>query len=146
MSAGQELRLRIAVLDPPAGVTFKVQRGNADLEPPSSVSSSAIVFDLSVRVDGVTRGGHPRFLGEYTQGPPDGRFIYVNSGTLAGQADSCFTRRAKVPLAGIPEALVERAVNTPGALLEARFQGRGRDGGPACASVSLVGGGWHLVA
>ncbi len=38
--------------------------------------------------------GLPNFLGPFVQGPPVGLFVYVNSGTLAGQSDSCWTRRS----------------------------------------------------
>lgn len=142
MESKGEIRLRITVVDPPPGSTFAVQRGRRELLAPSSRSSTAISFDFVVRVDGFTGAGNPRFLGEYTQGPPDDRFIYVNSGTLAGQTGSCFTRRAKISLRGITQELIDQVLRSPNGRLEARFQGTGRDGGPACASTRLVGGGW----
>jgi hypothetical protein len=49
---------------------------------------------------------------------------------MAGQADSCWTRRLKVPLSGITTKMI-----AAGGILEARVPGTGRDGGPACASV-----------
>jgi hypothetical protein len=70
---------------------------------------------------------------------------HVNSGTSAGQADSCWSRRAKVPLAGITPALLQSAIRSPHGMLEAKITGTGRDGGPACASVPLLAG-WTLVA
>jgi hypothetical protein len=130
-------------VDPPPGVTFAVQRGRTELLPPSSISANEIVFELSIRADGLTRDGKPRFLGEYTQGPPDGRFIYVNSGTLAGQGDSCYTRRAKVFLAAITTAMLNKLARNPDACLVARFEGRGRDQGPACGAIRLLDG-WSL--
>jgi len=68
--------------------------------------------------------------------------INVTNGvvTLAGEVPSCWTRRAKVPLAGITDALI-----ATGEILEARFAGTARDGGPACATVPLLDGGWHAV-
>lgn len=85
---------------------------------------------------------HPNFLGPFTQGPRGARFVYVNSGTLAGQANTKWTRRAKVPLSGITWAMIKRA---KGAILEARIDGVGRDGGPACGTVPLLDGGWRIA-
>jgi hypothetical protein len=79
------------------------------------------------------------------QGPPGGRFVYVNVGTYAAQPDSPWGRRAKVPLGGITDALLDAALASPGAVLEAAFAGRGRDGGPSCATVPLLGGGWRVA-
>ena len=86
-----------------------------------------------------------RFFGAVAQGPPEGRFVYVCSGTLAGQAESCWTRRAKVPLDGITWRLIERVLSDGRLRLEARFQGRAGDGGPNCATVKLLEGGWRAV-
>ena len=136
------LRVRITVVNPPPGVTFMMQEGRSALVAPVQSSPEALVFEFTVRV-GRQRGGAPNFLGPFTQGPPASRFVYVNSGTLAGQAASCWSRRAKVPLTSIEWPLIERAIGT-GAVIETEFEGTGRDGGPTCASVRLVGG-WHLA-
>jgi hypothetical protein len=139
----RELPLRIYVLRPPQGVTFAVQRGKGELLQPSAVSTDAMVFDLSVRV-AEGKDGRPNFLGPYAQGTPADRFVYVNAGTYAGQAETCWSRRAKIKLGGIGWELVEEALGTPGAVLEARIAGTGRDGGPCCATVPIVGG-WHVT-
>jgi hypothetical protein len=96
---------------------------------------SSITFEFAVRI-GKRAGGEPNFLGPFAQGPPAGRFVYVNSGTLAGQSDSVWTRRAKVPLTAITWSLIQRALST-GAVLETSIAGTGRDGGPACGTVPL---------
>ena len=150
-----ELPLRITLLRPPAGVRFCLQRGKDELVSAGEATREDVSFDFAVRVKeddgglGGSGGGGGtrtvRLLGEFTQGPPGGRFVYVRSGTMAGQPESCWSRRAKVPLAGITPALVRRVMKTPGARLEARIQGTGRDGGPVCASVKLLGSGWQLV-
>ena len=102
-----------------------------------------MTFEFEVRV-GTRSGGQPNFLGPFVQGPPAGRFVYINSGTLAGQTDSPWTRRAKVPLTSITRALIERA-RMAGTILEVEIDGAGRDGGPACATVPLMSGGWRVV-
>lgn len=81
-------------------------------------------------------------LGPYAQGKPDDRFIYLNSGTLAGQPESCFTRRAKIKTSGITWKLVEQALADE-AIVEAHIEGRARDGGPCCATVPLLRG-WKI--
>ena len=136
--AQPELTLRIIVRRPPPGVTFAVQRGSAELLPPNAGSSDALVFDLSVRADGVSPSGRPRFLGPFTQGPPTARFVYVNSGQRAGQPGTRWDRRAKIPLTGISAVMVQEAMKDPGARLETEFEGTGKDGGPTCATVKSI--------
>jgi hypothetical protein len=139
-----EVAFRITVLDPPRGVVFRLQRGRSELVAPSNESPGAIVFDFTLRVEPGAAGGPPRLLGPFAQGPPATRFVYVNSGKHAGQFESRWDRRAKVPLAGVDATLIEQAAASPGAAIEARIAGTGRDGGPACATVPLVSG-WRVI-
>jgi uncharacterized protein DUF5990 len=136
-----ELPLRVVVERPPDGVVFRVQRGKAQLLEPAGSAGGALSFDFTVRVV-LAPGELPNFLGEFAQGPRDKRFIYVNSGQGAGQHDSPWSRRAKLPLMKIPAALVKRVLADPDSVLEVRIEGVGRDGGPACATVPLLDGGW----
>lgn len=138
-----EAAFRITVLDPPRNVEFRLQRGSSELVPPSMESATALTFDFTLRVETGTAGGPPRLLGPFAQGPPATRFVYVNSGKRAGQRESCWDRRAKVPLGGVEAALVDEAAAS-GAVIEAQIAGTGRDGGPACATVLLVSG-WRVV-
>lgn len=139
-----ELPIRITVLEPPLGVTFAIQRGKDEFLPPSNVSAKSLVFDLSIRVSERKSGDQPKVLGPYAQGKPDDRFLYLNSGTMAGQQDSCWTRRAKIKTAGINWKLIEQTLATPGAVLEVQIDGLAKDGGPCCATVPLVNGGWKV--
>jgi hypothetical protein len=120
--AERELPLRVVLLRPPPGVTFAVQRGRSELLPPSRASDEALVFDLTVRV-APGKDGAPNLLGPFAQGTPADRFVYVNSGTAAGQAGSCWSRRAKVRTGGIGWERVDETLGTPGAVLEARIEG-----------------------
>jgi hypothetical protein len=138
--------LRIEVVQPPPGVAWAVQSGRKDLIEPSEHTDALIGFDITVRVGAPRAGAQLTLLGPVTQGSPAGRFVYVNSGRRAGQADSCWDRRAKVPLTGITQELIEQVRQRPGARLEARIAGTAPDGGPACATVPLLEGGWRLVA
>ena len=51
--------------------------------------------------------------------------------------------RIKVHLSSITWAQIDQVAGMDG-VLEAVVQGTGRDGGPSCASVPLVGGGWAV--
>lgn len=140
----QELRLRITLRRPPEGVRFALQRGRSDLVDAQDATGADLSFDLTVRVRYAEEGLPPRFLGPFTQGPPAARFVYVNSGKSAGQTNTCWDRRAKIPLTTITTPLIAATVETRGAVLEAVVQGTGKDGGPVCASVQLLDGGWHV--
>lgn len=141
-----EIPLRLTVVGPPLGVAWAVQSGRSDLIEPSERTEALIAFDVTVRVGAPRSGGHPTLLGRVTQGPPTARFVYVNSGKRAGQVDSCWDRPAKVPLTGITQQLIEGVEKRPGARLGARIAGTASDGGPACATVPLLEGGWRVVA
>jgi hypothetical protein len=130
------LKLRLIVVDPPAGVTMAMQRGRDGLVSPTLVTENTLVFTFSVTVADET-SDPVRLTGEFAQGPADSRFVYVRSGTLAGQSDSSYTCRAKVPLTGIDRAIVQaaRAADVP---LVAHVAGKSPKGGPFVASVKLL--------
>lgn len=134
------LRLRLIVLDPPKGVRFAMQRGRSELLAPTH-SADSFVFDFQVDVLDL-KTQPPRLTGEFTQGTPTARFVYVNSGTSAGELGSPWSRRAKVPLYGISADVIESALSKD-APLQATIAGTGKDGGPACASVKLLSS-WAL--
>lgn len=142
--SARHLPLRITLVQPPRGVTFCLQRGQAERVSATVATGEDLSFDLEVRV-GERPGGLPNFLGPFTQGPPDRRFVYVNSGVHAGDAGSCWDRRAKISLYVIAWPMIEEALTAPGSVLEARIRGTAGDGGPACATVPLLDGGWRLV-
>lgn len=138
-----ELPLRIVFLDPPPGVLFALQRGRVELEQTVRSTGAPISFEFSVRVRETATG---RVLGgPYCQGPPGARFAYISSGARAGDRGSCWDRRAKVPLGSLPLARLAEVLASPGLCWQARIAGTGRDGGPACATVPLLGVGWELV-
>ncbi|MBV8516615.1 MAG: hypothetical protein JO197_04350 [Acidobacteria bacterium] len=135
--------MRIVVVEPPPNVRFAMQRGRDQLVEPVRASARELVFETTVRVRDNRPDGLPNFLGETTQGPVFARFVYINSGVMAGDEASPWTRRVKVPLSGITWEVIEKARN--GKVLEARFRGTARDGGPAAATVPLIGG-WKVTA
>ena len=139
-----DIPIRAVIEAPPPGVRWAFQRskGNlSDLVAPSTQSAERLVFEFVIRGEQGADGGL-RLLGPGVQGPPTGRFFYLNSGTYAGQP-SPYGRRAKVPLGGITAELA--ASLKPGQVLEVRFPGTGKDGGPTCASIRLPTPGWKIV-
>lgn len=128
-----ELTLRIILETPPAGVDFGVQKGRGGsyetIERKRS-DGGDLRFEVRVGVRAST-GGTVDFSGPLVQGPRGERFVYVDIGTLAGQHDSSWTRRLKIPLIGITWDMIKK----PDSIIEARVPGTGRDGGPNCASV-----------
>ena len=136
-----EVKFRIIVGDPLEGVIMQVQRGKDELLAPGEATAKALVFDLEISVD--LSGVAPNFLGKYAQGPKEARFVYVNSGTYAGQHQTRWSRRAKLSLMSITKKQINEVLNGKAARIETSFPGVGRDGGPTCASVKGVE--WKVV-
>src|SRR5215472_15866994 len=102
------LTLRIVIEQPPKGVDFALQQGGGGRYEPvqkqrSKGNDIAFEFQPSLK-DGVS-DSMAALGGPFVQGPPRQRFVYVDIGTYAGQADSCWSRMLKVPLEGIPAGM-----------------------------------------
>jgi len=142
----REVTLRIVLEKPPAGVDFGLQKGRgSDYETIQKQRSRGndLSFEFTVGVKAGPKDGRPGFLGSLVQGPPAERFIYIDIGTYAGQADSCWSRRLKIPLKGITWDTINRLPARAEEVLEARVPGTGKDGGPNCATVKPFDG-WKL--
>ena len=132
-----DMRFRIIVQGPLRGVAYAVQRGRDGLLEPARVTDDELVFEFPLTIADL-QALPPRLTGKFAQGPPSNRFVYVNSGAMAGEQDSCWRRRAKVRLHGITRSTLEEVAGRPAAVLEARIAGKSKDGGPACATVPLL--------
>ena len=141
----QELVIRVVVKNVLPGVLFAMQRGRSDLLEPCSRTDAELVFDVPIRVASKPGSEIPNFLGPYAQGPASDRFLYLNSGTLAGQTETSWTRRAKIKTAAISRTLVDAALAQDNAVLLVEIDGRAKDGGPCCGTVPPLGGGWTLA-
>lgn len=139
------IQLILVVIAPPPGVQFAVQRGRAELHGPYTSDAESIAFAITLLLGPALPEGSFNFRGPFAQGTPADRFVYLNSGTRAGQIGTRWERRAKLKLAGIPRALVEAALGDADCALEARVLGRARDGGPVCATVSPQAVTWQLA-
>ena len=141
----RELMLRIVLEAPPPGVDFGLQQGHGndyDIVQKQRSRTGDLTFTFTVRAK-ENSDGAANFLGPFTQGPPHGRFVYLDIGTYAGQTDTPWSRRLKVPLSGISWKMVEDAMKSA-TVLETRVPGTGRDGGPNCATVKPFSG-WNLA-
>ncbi len=139
-----EVWLRIVLVAPPTGVDFGIQEGKGnDYETIHKQRSkdADLTFEFTVTVKDNREDGLPNFLGPLAQGPATGRFIYIDIGKLAGQSDSCWERRIKVPLGGITWDMIEKV--SAKLVLQARLPGTGKDGGPSCATVKPTDG-WRV--
>lgn len=127
-----ELTLHIHLRQPPAGVLFGLQKGGGNNYETVQKQLSAdknLLFTVVVNLKTGKDGG-PDFSGPFVHGKPGERFIYLDIGTLAGQTDSVWTRRLKVPLRDITWEMVNahHALSTI-------VPGTAKDGGPNCATV-----------
>lgn len=142
-----EVHLQITLLAPPAEVDFGIQQGKAnDSTTVQRTRSNGgdLSFRIAVTVKNNREDGLPNFLGPFAQGPTTERFVYIGVGTAAGQMDSPWQRRIKVPLAGISWELIEQAAADSKMVLEARLPGKGKYGTPSCATIRPLDG-WKCV-
>jgi hypothetical protein len=139
------VKFRIVLEAPPADVDYGLQQGRGSIYETVQTQRSVggdltFEFDAEVRASGAPTTD---FRGPFIQGPAGGRFVYIDIGTYAGQTGTQWSRRLKVPLAGITADMIRRAAR--GGVIEASVAGTGRDGTPACASVKDFGG-WKVKA
>lgn len=141
----QELTLKIILENPPAGIDFGIQKGSGNKYETIQVQRSSdknLEFEFSITVK-FDNDGLPNFLGAFVQGPPTQRFIYIDIGTYAGQKNTSWSRRLKIPLIGISLSTIKELTSNRNRILEARVPGTGKDNGPNCATVKPFSG-WHI--
>ncbi|MGI8734979.1 MAG: DUF5990 family protein [Pyrinomonadaceae bacterium] len=141
-----ELTLRIVLEKPPAGVDFGLQKGKGNSYDTIQTQRSEgkdLHFEFPVRSKATGKDSIPNFLGSFVQGPTGERFVYIDIGTYAGQTETCWSRRLKVPLRGITWEMINEAAEGK-SILETRVLGTGRDGSPTCATVKPFPG-WKLA-
>jgi hypothetical protein len=137
-----ELRLRVILEKPLPGVSYGLQKGRgSDYGTVQTQTSKGrdLRFEFSVRVKPGSGSAEPNFLGPFVQGPHRARFIYLDIGTYAGQEDSTWSRRLKIPLEGISWDMIDRISRDPRGLLETHVAGTAR-GGPTCGTVKPFSG------
>ena len=130
-----EITLRIILKRPTPGVDFALQKGGGSkyetVQKQRSSSSADLKFDFPVTVRS-DKDGAPDFFGPFVHGVRGDRYVYIDIGTYAGQTNTNWSRRLKVPISRITWELI----NSQSALV-GEIPGTGKDGGPNCAYVWL---------
>jgi len=140
-----QLTLRIILENPTPGVDYGLQEGKGtDYKTIQTKrgNDGNLEFECNVNVK-FSDKNTPVFLGPYAQGPANERFIYIDIGTFAGQKDSIWDRRLKIPLSGISSEMINQALPNSGCKIETVVAGSGKDGGPNCGTVKPFRG-WKL--
>ena len=140
-----EITLQIILVKPTPGVMFGLQKGsgsNYETVQKQIPVSDSLSFKFTITVKGDrSKDEYPRFSGSFVQGPAGSKFVYIGIGTYAGQPDSIWSRRLKIPLTGITWKDIDSLSEL--SILQASIPGTGKDGGPNCATVKPFEG-WHL--
>ena len=143
-TSAEKLSLRIIVVDPPPNILWAPQHGRDEIVKPTLNTKNRISFDFTVDVVEDSSSAGFRLRGPAVQGRPGGRFVYLRMGAYAGQIGSSAGWRAKIGLDGISHKLVLAVKSKRSGVLEVEFAGTGPKGGPACATVPLLGAGWQV--
>jgi Family of unknown function (DUF5990) len=141
----QELVLRIVLENPPPGVDIGLQKGsgsNYETIQKQLSGSGNLAFEFPITVK-FTENGVPNFLGAFVQGTPKDRFVYLDIGKCAGQANTIWSRRLKIPLRGISSSMMEELLVSSDSVLETKVPGTAKDNGPNCGTVKPFAG-WYL--
>ena len=125
-----EIRMRIVIEQPVAGVMHSLQSGDDKvLDPKRSAAGEPLSFDFPVRI-----APGPKFFGDQVRREgPVRRFVYIRIGTMAGDCLSPWSRRMKIDIHDIAQDLLDRAI--AGGVVLLTVNGTGKDGTPACATV-----------
>lgn len=133
----RELDFTIILEKPPVGVDYALQEGGGSNYKTVQTQRSAgrdLQFKFSARVrEG--KDGSPNFLGPFVQGPTHERFVYLDIGTYAGQRNTPWGRRLKIPLRGITWEMIDEKKT-----FKTRVAGTAKDGSPTCATVKPFAG------
>jgi hypothetical protein len=143
-TSAETLSLRITVVDPPPNILWALQLGRDEIVKPTLNTKIRISFDFTVDVVEDSSSAGFRLRGPAVQGRPGARFVYLRIGAYAGQVGVPAGWRAKIGLEGISHKLVLAVKAKRSGVLEVEFAGTGPKGGPACATVPLLGAGWHV--
>jgi hypothetical protein len=139
-----EITLQIILVKPPPQVVFGLQKGsgnNYETVQKQIPAANDLIFTFTILVKGDrVKDRIPKLSGSFVQGSADNKFVYIDIGTCAGQPDTIWSRRLKVPLKGITWKDID---SLPAhSMLQTIVPGTAKDGGPNCATVKPFAG-WH---
>ena len=143
----QELILRIILETPPASVAYGLQKGSGNTYETIQVQRSTdkdLQFDFEVKIkNAISKSEEPNFIGPFVQGTAPDKFVYIDIGTYAGQKNSMWGRRLKIPLKGITWDMIAQVQMDSNRIIETHVPGTGKDGTPNCATVKPFAG-WKV--
>jgi len=115
-------------------VRLGIQKGKVVIED-ALADADSMTFIVPLRVGRNPKTGQPNFLGEFAQGTPNNRFIYLCWGERVGEDWDPF-RRAKIRLDGLTWEQIQTA-QTTGKPIDMTANMTDKKGGPACGSVAV---------
>jgi Family of unknown function (DUF5990) len=127
-----EVTLRIVLEQPTKDVDFGLQSGHGsgyEIAQKKRSKGKDLKFEFTVTAKPSHNDALPHFAGPFVQGPTGDKFVYINIGTYAGQTDTPWSRRLKIPLNMITWDMIKSE-----RVLVVHIPGTGKDGGPSCAS------------
>ena len=126
-----EIPLRIVIENPVPGMLHSLQaKDGHPLDPKRSTAGEPLAFDLPIRI-----APGPKFFGDQVRREgPQRRFVYIRVGQSAGDHSSPWSRRMKIDIHDLDQALLDRAAAGEG-VVEITVNGTAKDGTPACATV-----------
>lgn len=140
----KEITFKIILQSPTTGVVYGLQKGkgsNYETIQKQTSDSNDLVFQFTLEVKHSDKGSII-LSGPFAQGTPQDRFVYIDIGTYAGQQNTPWSRRLKIPLSGIDAALLNTLSEKD--ILVCKVPGAGKDGSPNCATVKPFSG-WKPV-
>lgn len=142
----KEITLKIILEDPAPGIDFGLQRGAGipyETVQRQRSTDKNLFFECQVTLKN-NKSGSPDFFGHFAQGPSAGRFIYIDIGTAAGQINTAWSRRLKIPLDGALLSELKKLDSKETIIAETRLPAMGKDGGPNCGTVKPFPG-WKIM-
>jgi len=141
----KQVTCNIVLEKPLPGVVYGLQKGSgAVYETIQQIKAGYddLLFTFSITL---ILGSNNEFdcKGPFVQGPQKSRFIYINIGTSAGQVESFWTRRSKVPLT-LDNQIITHVSQHDDIVIQTAVPGIGKDGGPNCATVKPFAG-WTIA-
>jgi len=130
-----QIPLRIVIENPVSGVLHSLQsKDGHPLDPKRSATGEPLAFDFPIRI-----APGPKLFGDQVRREgPERRFVYIRVGQSAGDFASPWSRRMKIDIHDIDQALLDGAAAGQG-VVEITVDGTGKDGTPACATVPAIG-------
>ena len=131
VNSASEVILRILLERPTAGVDFGLQSGHGgayEIVQKQRSQGKDLIFEFPVTAKRRGKKDPPGFTGPFVQGSTGDKFVYINIGAYAGQTNTPWSRRLKIPLGMITWEMIEF-----GRVLVAHVPGTSKDGSPSCA-------------